>query len=107
MDRLKKFPLNQPGTDHKLQLPIDAQVFSLTFENPLPVLWALVDSSETEIETREFTIVVAGDVPGGGALDISQFIGSYVTGSASFHVFETTPPPMSVDRPARDVEILD
>lgn len=72
----------------RVEMPKGAKILHTGFQNRELFLWALVDVSELETETRCFKSVATGGII--HTSEIKQFIGTVFENNAEFvwHVFE-------------------
>ena len=70
-----------------LALPKGAKALSFNMQNGAPMLWALVDTEESETETQSFLVIGTGfTLPLDALLD--GFIGTAIDGAFVWHCWQ-------------------
>ena len=78
----KVFKYELQGKDVILKLPLGAEILNVQLQNDRPVLWALVDPNNVEVDS----ICIVGT--GWDVEDNMKYINTYMEGYFVWHVFE-------------------
>ncbi|QRQ99760.1 DUF7352 domain-containing protein [Dyadobacter sandarakinus] len=77
-----------------IEMPIDSEILSLQIDQKtgLPVIWAMVETDNIQIEPRIFAVIGTGNpIPKLEGIGDYDFIGTFQLHNGSFvgHLFET------------------
>ena len=87
MKTVWKFPLGVADSQVIL-LPKGAKILSVAVQMNIPCIWAMVDSSETQKESR--TILMRGTGHPANGAENAKFLGTVIlyNGQIVFHIFD-------------------